>query len=89
MLGFKDFLSEAGIIKVNRIRHGQVQRRVAVTRMAGYKVINGKLVKMSSQEKMHRKLGQRVGARKRVSKIATMLRKRAMSIRKRKSAGIK
>jgi hypothetical protein len=89
MLSFKDFLTEAGIARVNRVRGGQVQRRVAVTRMAGYKVINGKLVKMSSQEKMHRKLGQRVGARKRVSKIATMLRKRAMSIRKRKSAGIK
>ena len=89
MFGFKDFLSEAGIVKVNRIRNGQVQRRVAVTRMVGYKVVNGKLVKLSSQEKMHRKLGQRVGARKRVSKIATMLRKRSMSLRKRKSAGIK
>ena len=89
MLSFREFLSEAGIFRVNRVRGGKVQRRVAVTRMAGYKVVNGKLVKMSSQEKMHRKHGQVSGARKRVSKIATMLRKRAMSIKKRKSAGIK
>ena len=89
MLSFKDFLTEAGITRVNRVRGGQVQRRVAVSRMAGYKVVNGKLVKMSSQEKMHRKHGQVAGARKRLSKIASILKKRSMSFRKRKSAGIK
>jgi hypothetical protein len=44
---------------------------------------------MTSQERMHRKMAQRKAARKRQPLLSRILRKRAMSIRKRKSAGIK
>ena len=96
MLNFKDFISlseeevdEARFAKINRVRAGQVQRRKLVSLTPGYKVIGGKLVRMSSQEKMHRKIAQRKAARKRAPKLALILRKRTKSLKKRTSAGIK
>ena len=96
MLKFKDFISlseeevdEAQFAKVNRVRAGQVQKRKLVSLTPGYKVLRGKLVRMSSQEKMHRKIAQRKAARKRAPKLALILRKRTKSLRKRTSAGIK
>ena len=96
MLNFKDFISlsekeleEARIVMVNRVRDGIIQRRKIVSATPGYKVLGGKLVRMSSQEKMHRKIAQRKAARKRAPKLALILRKRTKSLRKRTSAGIK
>ena len=94
MLSFKEFISEsevdeANIAKVNRVRDGQIQRRKIVSLRPGYKVQDGKLVRMTSQERMHRKMAQRKAARKRQPLLSRILRKRAMSLRKRKSAGIK
>ena len=96
MLKFKDFISlseeeldEARLVKVNRVRAGVVQRRKIVSATPGYKVLGGKLVRMSSQEKMHRRIAQRKAARKRAPKMAMILRKRTKSIKKRTSAGIK
>ena len=96
MIGFKDFISlseekldEARLVKVNRVRAGVIQRRKAVSATPGYKVLDGKLVRMSSQEKMHRRIAQRKAARKRAPKLALILRKRTKSLKKRTSAGIK
>jgi len=96
MIGFEDFISlseeqldEARLVKVNRVRAGVIQRRKAVSATPGYKVLDGKLVRMSSQEKMHRRIAQRKAARKRAPKLALILRKRTKSIKKRTSAGIK
>jgi hypothetical protein len=96
MIGFKDFISlsdeqldEARLVKVNRVRAGVIQRRKVVSATPGYKVLGGKLVRMSSQEKMHRKIAQRKAARKRAPKLALILRKRTKSLRKRTSAGLK
>ena len=93
---FRDFISmsdeqldEARIVKVNRVRAGVVQRRKVVSTTPGYKVLDGKLVRMSSQEKMHRRIAQRKAARKRAPKLALILRKRTKSLRKRTSAGLK
>ena len=96
MIGFKDFISlseeqldEARLVKVNRVRAGVIQRRKLVSTTPGYKVLGGKLVRMSSQEKMHRRLAQVKAARKRAPKLALALRKRQKSLRKRTSAGLK
>jgi hypothetical protein len=96
MLKFKDFISlseeeldEAKIVKINRVRAGVVQRRKIVSVTPGYKVLDGKLVRMSSQEKMHRRIAQRKAARKRAPKLALILRKRTKSLKKRTSAGLK
>lgn len=82
-------LDEARLVKVDRIRAGVVQRRKIVSATPGYKVLGGKLVRMSSQEKMHRRMAQRKAARKRAPKLALILRKRTRSLRKRTSAGLK
>jgi hypothetical protein len=96
MLKFKEFISlseeeldEARLAKVNRVRAGVIQRRKLVSTTPGYKVLGGKLVRMSSQEKMHRRIAQRKAARKRAPKLALILRKRTRSLKKRTSAGIK
>jgi hypothetical protein len=96
MYKFKEFLNlnehdveEAKLARDNRVRAGQVQRRKIISATPGYKVLGGKLVRMSSQEKMHRRLAQRKAARKRAPKLAVILRKRKLSIRKRNTAGIK
>lgn len=93
---FRDFISmsdeqldEAKIVKVNRVRAGVIQRRKVVSATPGYKVLGGKLVRMSSQEKMHRRIAQRKAARKRAPKLALILRKRTKSLKKRTSAGLK
>ena len=96
MLRFKDFISmsdeqldEARLAKVNRVRAGVIQRRKVVSTTPGYKVLGGKLVRMSSQEKMHRRIAQRKAARKRAPKLALILRKRTKSLKKRTLAGLK
>ena len=96
MIRFKDFISlseekldEARLVKVSRVRAGVIQRRKVVSASPGYKVLDGKLVRMSSQEKMHRRIAQRKAARKRAPKLALILRKRTRSLRKRTSAGLK
>ena len=96
MIRFKDFISlsdeqldEARLVKVNRVRAGVIQRRKVVSTTPGYKVLGGKLVRMSSQEKMHRRIAQRKAARKRAPKLALILRKRTKSLKKRTLAGLK
>lgn len=67
----------------NRVRGGKIQRRKKVSNVKGYRFQDGRLVRMSSREQLNRKRSQRKGAIKRRSKIATSLRKRKISIRKR------
>lgn len=99
MLSFREFITEsevdeANFARVNRVRRDAkgkiiIQRRKMVSQRPGYRIQNGKLVRMTSQERMHRKLAQRKAARKRKPLLTRILRKRAMSLRRRKSAGIK
>ena len=93
MLRFKEFikedLDEANLQKVNRIRGGKVQRRKLISTRPGYRVQSGKLIRMSSIERRKRHLAQVKAARKRKPMIARILRKRAVSLTRRKSAGIK
>jgi hypothetical protein len=78
-----DAINEQRFKIVNRVRGGKVQRRRKVSNMPGYRFQDGRLVRMSSREKLNRKRAQRKGAIKRKTKTATSLRKRKLSIRKR------
>jgi hypothetical protein len=55
----------------------------------GFKVVGGKYKKMTSGERMRRKIAQRKAAKKRKAKRSQSLRKRKISMRKRKSMGLK
>ena len=92
MMKFSEFISldeAARIQRIDRIRQGKLQKRVLVSNVQGYKVENGKLVKMSYQEIRHREMSQRKAARKRMAKMSQILRKRAISMKKRKAARLK
>lgn len=79
-----DALEEAARYSlINRVRGGKVQRRHKVSNVSGYRFQNGRLVRMSAREKLHRKIAQRKAAIKRRAHFAQSLRKRKISIRKR------
>jgi hypothetical protein len=91
MKTFSQFISESGprikIVRV-RIRGGKVQRRKKVSNVKGYKMQGSKLVRMSSQERMHRKMGARKGRAKRRSKMARAIVQRKRTMLRRHSMGL-
>lgn len=89
-------LSEANVQKLGRtkivrvrIRAGKVQRRKKFSTVPGYTIRGGKLVRMSAQERRHRKMGARRAKIKIRSKKNQILRKRKISLRKRKAMGVR
>jgi hypothetical protein len=91
MFTFDEFLTEAGprikIVKV-RIRGGKVQRRKKVSNVKGYKLKGTRLVRMSSQERMHRKMAARKARVKRRAKMARAIMKRKRTMMRRHSMGL-
>ena len=85
----EDQLDEAriGIVKA-RIRGGKIQRRKRVSLVPGMTLRGGKLTRMSPAERRARKMGARKGARKSKQKQSQSLRKRKLSLMKRKRLGI-
>ena len=89
-------LDEANILKMGRtklvrvrIRAGKIQRRKKFSSVPGYTIRGGKVVRMSSQERRHRKMGARRAKIKLRSKKNIILRKRKISLRKRKAMGVR
>jgi hypothetical protein len=72
-----------------RVRGGKVQRRKRLSAVKGYTIRGGKLKRMSAQERLRRKRGQRVGKIKRKAKQARALMRRKRSMRRRASLGLK
>ena len=72
-----------------RIRGGKVQRRIKRSAVPGYTIRGGKVVRMSSQERRHRKMAARRAKFKRRSKMKQSIRKRKRSLLKRRSMGIR
>jgi hypothetical protein len=88
-------LNEANIQKMGRtklirvrIRKGKVQRRVKKSSVAGFTIRGGKLIRMSPLERRRRKLAARRSKFKRRAKLKQSLRKRALSLRRRKAMGL-
>ena len=70
--------------KVDRIRGGKLQKKVKVATKLGHKMVDGKEVRMKASEKLKRKKGAKIAARKRKGRGAQSLRKRKKSFRLRK-----
>lgn len=92
----REIISEANVQKMGRkklvrarVRGGKVQRRKVVSGVKGYTIRGGKLTRMTSSERMRRRIAQRKGKLKRKAKLARALIKRKRSLRKRKSLGLK
>jgi hypothetical protein len=90
-----DELDEGNIQKMGRtklirvrFRKGKIQRRVKKSAVPGFTIRGGKLTRMMPQERRNRKLAARRSKFKRRSKLRQSLRKRQISLRKRKAMGL-
>ena len=88
-------ISEANVQKMGRtklirvrFRAGKVQRRVKKSAVPGFTIRGGRLVRMAPQERNRRKMAARRSKFKRRSKLRQALRKRTMTLRKRKAMGL-
>jgi hypothetical protein len=71
-----------------RFRGGKLQRRVKKSAVPGFTIRGGKLTRMSPIERRKRKLAARRSKFKRRAKLRQALRKRQMTLRKRKAMGL-
>lgn len=92
----REIIAEANVQKMGRkklirlrVRGGKVQRRKVVSAVKGYTIRGGKMIRMTSRERMKRKIGARRAKIKRRAKLARALIKRKRSLRKRTSLGLK
>lgn len=71
---------------VNRVRNGKVELHKRVSNTKGYRIKDGKIIKMTFGEKKKRKLGARIASRKRRTIMSRILKKRDKSnvLRKRR-----
>jgi hypothetical protein len=90
-----DELDEGNIQKMGRtqlvrvrFRKGKIQRRVKKSAVPGFTIRGGKLIRMMPQERRNRKMAARRSKFKRRSKLRQSLRKRQISLRKRKAMGL-
>lgn len=88
-------LTEADVMKQGRtqlirrrIRRGKLQRNIRKSNVKGYTLKGKKLVRISTTQRLKMKRGARRGALKRRGKLMSSLRKRKLSLRKRKTMGI-
>ena len=71
-----------------RVRQGKIQRRKKFSTVKGYTIRGGKMVRMSSMERRHRKMAAKRSKFKRRAKLQQSLRKRQRSLRKRGAMGL-
>lgn len=72
-----------------RIRNGKMQRNVKRSTQKGFTIRGGKVTRISAAQRIKMKISQKRGARKRKVKMASSLRKRRISIKKRTALGLK
>lgn len=80
-------VGRAKVVRV-RIRGGKVQRRKKIAAVKGFTFKGGRLSRMSPVERRRRRMSARRAKYKRRAKMSLILRKRKMSLRKRKSLGL-
>lgn len=91
----RQIIAEANVVRMGRkklvkarVRGGKVQRRKVVSGVKGYTIRRGKLTRMSSAERLRRRISQRKAKVKRRAKLARALIKRKRSLRRRQSLGL-
>lgn len=75
-------------IRYDRVRGGKIQRKKFKSAKAGYKISGNKLVRIAPAEKRKRAISAKKASRKRAAKLSSILKKRKISIKKGKRAGI-
>ena len=72
-----------------RVRKGKVQRRKKFSTVKGYTIRGGRVVRMSPSERINRKRGARRAKIKIRTKHNQIMRKRNISLRKRRAMGLR
>lgn len=72
-----------------RIRKGKLQRNIRRSAVKGFTLRRGKITRIPVAKRIHMRIVQRRAARKRKAHLQQTLRKRKLSMRKRKALGIK
>jgi len=75
-------------IRYDRVRAGKIQRKKFKSAKAGFRLAGKKLVRMNPSEKRKRKISAKKAARKRAAKLTSILKKRKISIKRGKRAGL-
>ena len=75
------------LVKV-RIRKGKLQRRKKFSAVKGYTIRGGKLTRMMPSERRNRRVGSKRSLFKRRAKLQLSVRRRKMSLRRRRAMGI-
>lgn len=91
----KEIIAEANVQRMGRkklikarVRGGKVQRRKVVSAVKGYTIRGGKLTRMTSAERLRRRISQRKAKVKRRAKMARAMIRRKRSLRRRQSLGL-
>ncbi len=71
-----------------RIRKGKLQRNIRKSAVKGFTLQRGKLKRIPAARRIHMRIVQRRAERKRKQHLQSSLRKRKISLRKRKAMGI-
>ena len=89
-------LTEADVVRQGRvqlirrrIRRGKLQRNIRRSAVKGFTLRRGKLKRIPASRRIHMRIVQRRAARKRKSHLQASLRKRKISLRKRRAMGIR
>jgi len=72
-----------------RIRKGKLQRNIRRSAVKGFTLRRGKITRIPVAKRIHMRIVQRRASRKRKAHLQQTLRKRKLSLRKRKALGIK
>jgi len=72
-----------------RIRKGKLQRNIRRSAIKGFTLRHGKITRIPVAKRIHMRIVQKRAARKRKSHMQQTLRKRKLSMRKRRALGIK
>ena len=84
LIDFPDILDEAQYVYV--VRNQKKRKKLAPRE--GYKIVNGKYIKMKLAEKRNRSRGVKKGLKKRRVKTSEASRKRRISMAKREAFGL-
>ncbi len=89
-------IAEANIMKQGRtllirrrIRKGKIQRNIRKSAVKGFTLRGGKITRIPVARRIKARITQRRAARKRRAHLQQTIRKRKLSLRKRKAMGIK
>lgn len=72
-----------------RIRKGKLQRNIRRSAVKGFTLRRGKITRIPVAKRIHMRIVQKRASRKRKAHLQQTLRKRKLSLRKRKALGIK